>query len=273
MTVTGSIKKQAKSQLSNNNWGKAVVITLLTLFLGSINKTLESLLDGLADFRINFNVTGRFVQNPIINALAIHTAHWMIDVLLFVISLFIVFPVSIGVIRWAYKVANGESPNIDEVFYYFRNKNLYVRSIKFSLLLTLRTILIFALCTLPGIIISICSAFVDNINYDLGNIMLFVGTVITFIGLIAAMILLVRYFLAQYLFIIDDEANPNECIKASWKMMNGNVMKVIELILSFILWILLCCLVIPIFYVMPYMMVSQAICAKWLIDLNNKREQ
>ena len=88
-----------------------------------------------------------------------------------------------------------------------------------------------------------------------------------------ATVLLIRYFLAQYLFIIDDEADPNECLKSSWRMMKGNMMKVIELILSFILWLISCVLIIPIFYVMPYMMVSEAICAKWLIDLNNEQKQ
>lgn len=274
MSTTGSIKKEARDQLSNKNWGKAIAIALLLLLLSGIGRKIGTWFsEGLIDFNLNFNVDDRLIANPVISGLMPHIAHWFTDVLLFIISLFIVFPLSIGVIRWTYKVATGESPSLDEIFYYFRNKNLYIRSVKFSLFLTIRTLVIFALCTIPGIIISFCSVFVDNINCSLGDVMLALGTIITCIGIVAATVLLIRYFLAQYLFIIDDAVDPKECLKSSWKMMNGNMMKVIKLLLSFILWILLCCLVIPIFYVMPYMMVSEAICAKWLIDLNNEQKQ
>ena len=100
LSATGSIKKEARDQLSNKNWGKAIAIALMLLLLSGIGgKTGTWLADGLINFNLNFNVDNRLIANPVISGLMPHIAHWFSDVLLFIISLFLVFPLSIGVIK------------------------------------------------------------------------------------------------------------------------------------------------------------------------------
>lgn len=273
MSITYSIKKEAKGRLSNNNWGKAILITLICSLLYTVEHFLSSLFNKITHLSISLHVADKLALNPIIGIITRNIAVWTTDIILFIVLFWVAFPLTLGITKWAYSVAHGESPRADEIFYYFTSKSLYARAVKFSFLLIVRLVVLIVLCMLPGLFVSICSAFIDNINFYIANLVLGIGMCLLIIGFIAALILINRYFLAPYLFVIDDEADPSRCIKASWAMMNGYVMKVIGLILSFILWFVLCIFVIPAFYVGPYVMISQAVCAKWLIDLKIKQKQ
>lgn len=275
MTTTASIKKEAKKHLSNNNWAKAISMVLIVFAVSFLQKYLSGLLKPL----LNLNSDGAvsdLPQSASMGSVLLSTSivgSFVFDIVLGILFLFIIAPLLLGVVKWTYSVANGNSPSLNEIFYYFTNKDLYIRSLKFYFQLLIRTIIIFIITYVPAIVCFSIAAFGSGIPSNVVVVLYSLSSFLSFAGYIVFMVVVLRYFLASYLFVINDESDPVNCIKVSWEKMKGNRMKVIKLLFSFILWLLLCIFVLPLLYVVPYMMISQAVCAKWLLDLLNKTEE
>lgn len=87
-------------------------------------------------------------------------------------------------------------------------------------------------------------------------------TVLVDIGLILLIVpgIILSLMFSQTYYILSDQPglSGGEAVKASMAMMEGHKGEYFVLILSFIPWLLLCILIIPAFYVVPYMKATMA---------------
>lgn len=278
------IKKESRNHLSNNNWGKAVAVTvfvfsmkfavsllmdLLSLFLQiDIYDNLDYFVSFISDFRFN---QGALIE--IFNGISVVNMieYCVLTVLLVIILFFILCPISLGVSRFYYFVSKGESPSVAEIFYYFKNKKNYLRSLSYWINIVLRMLLWGIVCMLPGIItLFVSGTFTMSPTIDanlrlfallltiLSNLFLIAGSVIYFI-------IVLRYFLTSYIVISREDMEIKECINISFSSMKGHRTSVLKLYITFIPWLIACFFVLPLLYVVPYFSTSKMSCAKWLM--------
>lgn len=278
------IKKESRNHLSNNNWGKAVAVTvfvfsmqfavsllmdLLSLFLQvDINDKVNNFTSFISDFRFNQGVLiGTFNGINTVNIIV----YFLLIVLIIIASFFIFGPIKLGVSRFYYFVSKGESPSVAEIFYYFKNKKNYLRSLSYWINIALRMLLWGIVCMLPGIItLFVSGTFTMSPTIDanlkifalmltiLSNLFLIAGSVIYFI-------IVLRYFLTSYIVISREDMEIKECINISFSSMKGHRTSVLKLYITFIPWLIACFFVLPLLYVVPYFSTSKMSCAKWLM--------
>lgn len=74
---------------------------------------------------------------------------------------------------------------------------------------------------------------------------------------IPGIVLGLMYAMAFTIFIDNDELSIKECMNKSKEMMNGYKANYFMFLLSFIGWILLCLLIIPAIWVVPYIQTAE----------------
>ncbi len=82
-----------------------------------------------------------------------------------------------------------------------------------------------------------------------------------------------RYFLVDYLFVSGEEEGLHAILRRSVRIMKKNRVQTAALIGSFLPWILLCLLVVPLLFVLPYLFSSMAINAKVLLERDRREQQ
>lgn len=160
---------------------------------------------------------------------------------------------------------------MNDIIYYFR-KGVYFKTIKLNLAFVVRLIPPAIISSIPVIIYACLCAFVfkdffhTDLYYTFFGILAFFSSIIFFIYSL-------KYFLVLRYYEEDEELKISEYFKLSKNTMADNTLNVIKLLLSFIPWILLCVLVLPLFYVLPYMEESLSLSAKYMISLENEKEK
>lgn len=153
----------------------------------------------------------------------------LLDLASNIIELLLV-PASFGYVAYILKFIRGERPDCSEL------KKFYPKTIEIimlSLLISLAVILGCIALIIPGIIIALSLS------------------------------------MAQYIFVDNPDKKAIECLRESKKLMNGHKMEYLLFELSFIGWVLLCMLVIPAIWVIPYMTTAQAMYYDKLKELSD----
>lgn len=282
------IKLQAKGAMSfNNNWGKSIAITIIMLCIYSVlnsfniiaqhifnvTMSLQSIADSYLDPYFYFQLIDHFV-------LQVYMYLFIFLVACILLWVLIVWPLSLGIRYWCYDVANNTSPSISVIFRYFSCKNLYLKAISFKFNLFLRCFFRFVVCLLPAVImffiVGELTIFSNISALSRTNIfLLYLSVLFLFIcGLLAFGLIILRFFLASYFFILDDHISGIKCIDESYKKMKGKCFGLVRLLITFIPWMLSCFFILPILYVYPYLQISLANFAKWLMyDIAQSKQQ
>ena len=238
------IRLEAKSRLKkDNNWLIAIIIT--ATWIPYV----------LIDFLLKYKLDNLFTE-----------------ILSIIIWIVLVMPLSLGIKRWYYKLAIGDSQSFSGIFYYFKNARLFTRAIS-AILIDLIIGLYYVLCMLPGTVLMLVAAcgIVQNSNKINSDLSLYVALMaVAFILIIASLFLAyyltLKYFLAKYFVVSDDYISIKDSLRFSAEATEENKFSIFKLELIYLSWSLLCVLILPIFYVFPYMEESLAVCAKWLIQ-------
>ncbi len=272
MTAEKKIKIQAKKALTGN-WPGAVGATLLFLSIIffitipadvafiSIEAFLESLVKHFEPIKIicdNFNI-----------------AYSLLMPVIALFSLIIVSPVFTGILRYFYLLAKHSDPDFAEIFRYCGKKYFRVFSLNFSFLV--RCFLRIFIPLLPYMIISTTMdiltyskeslAFSDTMWYAISYALLF-------LGIIVAVRLCTGHFLSFYTLFEDESMSNSEIFVFSKNSMKTFGNSLLRLTVSMSPWIILCITVIPVIFVLPYILTSASVSAKWIIALkfNNKED-
>ncbi len=190
--------------------------------------------------------------------------HIVATLLLIAGNILILFPIILGLIRFFNRTLINEKDNPISVFYYFSEKRLYLKSLSFILRFFAKAIIRAILLFLPAIFMKILTtdafySFFDlNIPFWSSNLQPII------IGLnIVASVFLVFYLINQYLapclFVIDESIDIDECFLMSKIISKKSSVDYIFMVFSFVGWIVLSVLWVPLLFTVPYFLIAYII--------------
>lgn len=188
--------------------------------------------------------------------------------------LFLWQPLYLGVQRWFWRLSGGADDTVGGVFHYFGSGRLYGRAVRFQLSLLLRILLTALVAFAPAILTYVLTlpGFYAAIGVRAPVVIADLWSLpsgLAALGLIAFIPWALRYFLAAYLFINDPELSPWQAVSLSARVTRGSRAAYLGLLLSFIGWLLLCLLALPVLFVLPYMTAAGAVFARYAIHAYN----
>ncbi len=254
MTVaTNAIKYTAKASLKGK-WLKSIITAVIPVFCAWINLYTASLTELFA---------GSVFSNLL---LALMTA-------------FFLFPVSLGCLRFFWRLIFECDDNPVSIFYYFSSKKLYRKTLKLLLSLIIKLLPLGCLLFLPSVIIWALS---QNYLFELMKLPIPLWTrnltyAIHFTRVLALCILLlnaVKYYIAPVLFVADENMEVAKALRMSSVISKNTSFDFIYLIFSFAGWIILSFFAIPLPFTLPYIITAYAVHVRYAItEYNQSIEQ
>lgn len=253
LSPSAIVRSQARKTLKGNYVAavSAFVILLLPIYIVmGLNAIVEAfLLQGIND-QVLLGILAIAIMTP-----------------LTVVTVVLLSPLFNGYIRLFYQAALTQEFRMSELFYYFENGR-YLKTLLLNLAYLVRMMLPAILFFLPVFLYHIfCFSYMQS----------FVGTVLykdfAFILTIMSAILLIlyslKYFLVFTLYSTNEQMDNRELLRASRAIMKEQKQSAAQLIFSFTPWFLLCLLILPMLYVIPYFTQSLCIGAKWMTMKGN----
>lgn len=259
MGISVSDVKNTAKQSLKGGWIQAVVVCLIFMCVYIIEIFFKKLL--MTVFK------GDYVWFPFKYTDIVYTdslANIIITFIMIGFSFFITLPLFLGVFKWFSKMAEKEKQSVLNMFYFFSSFTRYKNAVKLWLGLFVRFALFSFLSMIPFIAISI---LMNPMLYRIFGISMpeilsyfwSINLAVFIIGGVLTFLLMMRYFPVFTLVCNNDNILINQAIKNSKKISKGYRSVVIYFILSFVGWGVLCWLIIPVLFVLPYFMVSFAI--------------
>ncbi len=288
MVSTKSIKKAAKSQLAQN-WSKAyaamALILMASLCIFLAEQLSNSLLTGYGIIKESVLSEDSFgsiadLAQGIVNT--VRTKDFMYSLLIalfFIVLRFIIIsPLQIGETKWYYSVGKGSRTYLSKLFFYYHSNEGYMCLLMFKIGQVARQIfygIISFLAAIAALSLSIYQFTIysySGLQADMKKAVLYlvVAVFLALLGVVLYMLLMLKYFLAEYLFAAKNDFDGgirriSACFRLSKEYMTGQSGRVISLAISFIPAILSCVLIIPILYVYPHIRTAFAILARDII--------
>ncbi len=277
---TFKLKADAKKMLKGR-YGALIVIGLILLSATALFSYLQSLF--LVSFGLVDLESGSYAfdfTNPADMRIYIFAGIMLGCSLL---SFILTSPLNLGVTRYLFNFASGKEVHVEEIFIYFSSGKMFKRGLFFHIRKALLQFFWAVVCFLPGFgayIAGIYFSGVDintllsgaevTIQNELAMMLVSLGSLLLFAGSFIYISITVKYFLADYILVSDDTVTSKMAISIAVRMMKGRVFQYIGFIFSFIGWILLSILTcgVLLLFTVPYIMVSTALFAKTVIDIN-----
>ena len=242
MSPSATVRYQARQALKGNYAAATAAFMLLLLeifFITAIIDLFDSFIVSISDDPVLIGVLEILILTPI-----------------GIIASVLLSPLYNGFVRLFYLSGLTGEFSFSSMFYYFE-KGRYHRTLMLNLSLIVRLMI-------PTVFIYhiVCVGFFAD----------FVGTVpyrdLEFILSVMSTILLIlyslKYFIVLTIYCIDEQSEPRDLIRISKEVMANQKGDAAQLFFSFTPWMLLCLLIIPSLYVVPYMTQSLCIGAKWM---------
>lgn len=265
MTPEKLIKREAKENLKGNMPAAiGVALTVMVSFMAVIY--LSSTLSSFIALLIQNNNSNFINDNP----LFILGLYFFLAITGFVFTL----PLVMGLVRFSYLVAKDRYCHYSQVFYYLK-KDRFFASLGFYLKLIFKNFWQAVISFLPGLI-CLMSAAASSANKEqlefIDNIWYYISYALIYAGIILFSYLSENSFLAIYYYIEEKISFTNLHFVISQIQMTRCRKSYLRLNISLLPCMLSCILVIPCLFTIPYITVTQATSAKWIIALSDKDE-
>lgn len=269
MNLRRKIKFDARRALGGG-WPKAICLVLLSLGITTLFSVLEELFI-LITHTTNYWSLLTAAQITPQMLISLSEGPLLISALLIFLSVFISAPLNLGAARWYYNRTQGEYGPVSDVFHFFSQGRLLWRSIWYAVQLFVRSFLWGLVFFVPGTavgtvtLVSILRAG-DQLDLLWGSL----GVLCTFLLLLAGGLLysicIQRYFLSAFYLARNPELPARRAICQSVAATRYHRGDLFVFEFSFIGWKLLGILILPQLYTMPYLLQSQAIYARFLME-------
>ncbi|MBE6753085.1 MAG: hypothetical protein E7559_01825 [Ruminococcaceae bacterium] len=266
------IRREAQGLLADN-WTRALATLCLSLFAlaaflvfnrlvtaligvaegGSDAQTEVTQLNSLLDYYEYYSSRGfRFT--------------YIINLILTAFYFMLSAPLNMGIVKWYQSVAQCGDLKVGQVFHYYRDNQRFTDALSFEVNRLVRHVIVGGLCAAPSLVCfsRALSAAVDG-KSGAGSVAL-LGGVLLLVGLLVYAFIMLRWFVARYLFTAGIRQSVARCFSTSAEFMRGHVFKVLRVYISLLPLILSCLLVAPIVYAVPVINASLAACAQDIID-------
>jgi len=190
-------------------------------------------------------------------------------------TVFLTVPLCLGVIRFFWRMLFSVNDNPISVFYYFSNKGLYLKTLKLTGVILFKAIVPALILAIPvvglwlvskGAIFEMIDMSIPLWTANLSYIYVFVKT----LAIILLILHMFKYYMAPLFIIADKNMDIDEAIHMSTMIAKKSSIDFSYLIFSFIGWIILSFLVIPLVFTLPYFLTSYAVHFRFAVAEYNK---
>ena len=272
-TVRRAIKKDAHAALKGH-WGTAVLITLLTLVVSFALGLFEGavpLMLGAPGFFASLAQSA----NPWEAALDCAPWFLLFTALMGLLSLIFVTPMAVGTADWYMGRSEGQQQDVSHIFWPFGCKKFWGSMVLFvaTYLITLFWEILFLALPVGLIGYGVYSLYYLNLD-PLVQTLTITGILAAALFLLVLLfflaVFLSRYSLAVYLMGKRYAKGPLGALRMSARITKGHCFETFWFGLSFLPWMLLNGLVVPMFYTLPYLQMSFALYTRYLVELEEK---
>ena len=244
------IKRTAKSQLKNN-WVPSIVVAVL--------------------FMLALNFFGVLLSFMFFFFNGVHKVVMLLRIAIAVVygitAFSVVIPLFHGMLRWFWYLGLEKKRPLGDLFYYFSEGKLYIKSLHFYVMLLGKILMLTVLCILPSAVVRMLpeffARFADGAD-SYGTLFNFASVVLLVLGFAVAFVLSMQYFSAPVLAIISEEMEIDDVLTVSreLRLSKGSC---VTFIASFLGWIALSYLGVPLLYTLPYFLVSYVVAVRFAV--------
>lgn len=277
--MISQMKRNARLLLKGN-LARGAAATLILLGVALLFKTLEEIsqlvleLSGVTDsMQSALNLPGLLEKLPLASPVSIAvTAGFLI------LAFAVMSPLMMGIKAWFFSLSGGDNADLSAIFHYYSGAKLYFKSLLLLLDICLRSFFWLYVLILPGALLSATGGALLTARLNvpngrlLGTLSIAMGVLLAVLGLLFALVIIMRYFLAPYLYAQNAQLGVRQAVKTSVRYMHGSTGRLVLLLLSFILWALASFLVLPALYAFPYAESTLAIFARYTIERGRMAE-
>ncbi len=267
MKAEKTINKQARDILAKGNLPAAVGVTTVLAILVMTCIYLSALLTDILNLCFEMlNIT--LIRDSLI-------LYYALFVLIVIGTLVFVLPFFMGAVRFYYIMAKSEDACFSNLFYYIA-KGRYFSTIGNMLRIVISHFWQAVISFLPGVLIFITAAVsaAEKDKLDFYNILWYAVSYAMIIGGIYLFSFVTAgKFLTMYLLIDANHLPARNALRISEQAMRGYEKSVHRILFLHLHLIVLCVAVIPLLFVIPYIMTSYAVSAKWIIKLQSKQNE
>lgn len=188
---------------------------------------------------------------------------------------FLVIPLFLGTLRFFRRLLWNEDDAPLLVFHYLSSAELYKKALRFTFALGVRILGVGALLMLPAFIVELFTGtfLYDFLGIDMPTWISGLWIVSVFLGAAAQVMLFfgcLRWYLAPFLFVADEEMDVSEAIHMSTIISRGTALEFFLLLCSFALWILASVLMLPIVFTVPYFISAYIVHSRFAVAQYNR---
>ena len=268
MTLNKAIKFNAKKCL-RNNWVRAILIFVIIAAVSAVLGALDNAIFSAFGFhRVEISIDllqGGYMEWWLAEGADVTWYEVALSILLSLVRLCIMAPLTLGAANWALELSDGRSNAIGELFWAFDNAAWY-RSVWMSITVAVKTgLFAIAVEAIPTVMMAIGAANLWE-NRSLGVPLVVIGSVLMLVALPFTWWFGARYMAANLLLCDRYYYTVKEATRLSVALTRGRRWQIVGFYLSFLPWYLLCCLVLPLLYVIPYVAVAGTMMARYLFE-------
>lgn len=232
MTVTGSMVKQVARQTLYNCFLPSAAACTMVVFAFCIVTLIASLVYLFA------GMVGYYVTTAIL-------------------FIFMLCPMILGALDFSRRMLWQQQNSALMVFKYFSSFKDYKRAITFVLSMTVRVVLIALILYIPSIILFALSnqQLYDKLNVSLpvwASNLWALNSLLAFVSTLAFVFVVLKYYLAPFIFVCNDEIESAEAINMSIIISKRTGADFFGLVFSFAGWILASLFLLPLIFTAPY---------------------
>lgn len=174
-------------------------------------------------------------------------------------TVFLAVPVSLGTLRWFYRLRLGMAEDPAACFYYFSDRKCYMRAVEFAGLRLFKFVKYLALALIPALFVGILSSeslyaalgiSVPDLVFSLPT----VARVLSVLALVAAALAMLKYYPAPFILVADAEISPENALKRSAVISSATGMEFVALGFGLLHWIVLSLFTVPLPFTLPYLL-------------------
>ncbi|MGN1051640.1 MAG: hypothetical protein ACI4QE_05005, partial [Acutalibacteraceae bacterium] len=196
-------------------------------------------------------------------------------IFIFCISLFVfltvilTLPLLTGYFRLCCNIVNKRQASVGDIFYYFKSFSCFKKALSLNIRILFRVFIV--LCA--SMVIPTAIKLSEKIFPALASFLNIFSIVLMVLSVVFTVFYAVRFLMAQYIFIENQELESYETMHIYKDAIKGNNSNYILLLISFTPLILLCFFVVPAIFVIPYIFVSFANSTKWLMMIFKRKNE
>lgn len=191
-------------------------------------------------------------------------------VLFTLMCIFLIAPLFLGLLRFIWRLLFSANDNPIAVFYYLSDKEHYRKAMKFVFQLIFKAIPMVLLIFFPIFLIWIVTQgfFYEILDITIplwtANLNSLLKILIAF-AVVGILFYMLKFYIAPILFVADEEMDVLETLHMSSVISRKASLDFIYLISSFLGWIAISVLVIPLIFTLPYIISSYAVHVRFAV--------